>query len=164
MKPKVLLDTTYILPLFGIAIDLPGFEAKFPKLLKKASISVNSLSILESKWKALKISEYAPEVSQSFSEGLLSLTAAGEIEVIQFHLPRIDLVATSLYATHKDYFDCSIASTAILFTDFLLTEDEALISLVNRLTYDPEVAKARNGLKTKAQAAKFDRLAALLKI
>lgn len=163
MKPKVLLDTTYILPLFGIAIDIPGFEAGFPKLLKKASVAVNSLSILESKWKVLKISDREPKVLERFSEGLLSLTAAGEIEIIEFHLPRIDVVATSLYSSHKDYFDCSIASTAILFTDFLLTEDEALISLVNRLTYNSEVAKARTGLKTKAEATKFDHLTASLK-
>ncbi|MEM1798426.1 MAG: hypothetical protein QXX87_04305, partial [Candidatus Jordarchaeales archaeon] len=63
---KVLLDTSYILPVFGVDVDVPDVRGQLLHLSRKATLLVNSLSILEAKWVVLKLSKKCPEVLDSF--------------------------------------------------------------------------------------------------
>jgi hypothetical protein len=52
---KILLDTTYFLPLFGIKIKLKNFENVFPKILSNYKVMYNPISFIEAKWIILKL-------------------------------------------------------------------------------------------------------------
>jgi len=52
---KLVLDTTYLLPLFGIRIKLKDYNKLFPLLLKKYAALYNPISIIEAKWIILKL-------------------------------------------------------------------------------------------------------------
>jgi len=54
---KLLLDTTYILPLIGIEINIPNLREKIISLAKNFKLMLNSLSILEAKRKILKLAK-----------------------------------------------------------------------------------------------------------
>jgi hypothetical protein len=43
----LLLDTTYLLPVFGIDVGLAKFEIKFPEILDEYDIRYNPVSLLE---------------------------------------------------------------------------------------------------------------------
>ena len=70
---SILLDTTYILPLFGIGVKIADLREKILILAKRYQLMINSLSILEAKWKVLKLAKKNPNLLDSFSEGLLFL-------------------------------------------------------------------------------------------
>lgn len=44
---SLLLDTTYILPIFGIKVKLKDFEKVFPKLLNERSVMYTPISIVD---------------------------------------------------------------------------------------------------------------------
>jgi len=121
---KVLLDTTYILPLLGIEIDIPNLREKIISLAKNFKLMLNSLSILEAKWKILKLAKKEPSILESFSEGLLFLTRGEVFEIIPFYTYEVDLIATTLYKYHKDYIDCSILASAYINADTFITEEK----------------------------------------
>ena len=121
---KVLLDTTYILPLLGIEIDIPNLREKIIFLAKNFKLMLNSLSILEAKWKILKLAKKEPSILESFSEGLLFLTKGEVFEIIPFYTYEVDLIATTLHKYHKDYIDCSILASAYINADTFITEEK----------------------------------------
>ncbi|MFQ6120974.1 MAG: hypothetical protein ACE5KE_13955 [Methanosarcinales archaeon] len=107
---KITLDTTYILPLFGIEINIPNFKEEFKELLSSDyGIFINFVSIIEAKWKILKEMKYqaekSEELKQRFKEGLLSITKSGRFEMVLYDID-IDDIAT------KFYLEC--------FNDFLI--------------------------------------------
>ena len=52
----ILLDTTYILQLYGIDIKIPGFESGFEEILSSSEKpGISSISVLEAKGKTHKI-------------------------------------------------------------------------------------------------------------
>lgn len=70
MPQSILLDTTYILPIFGIPIKIKNFEEKMNNIFTNYRILINSLSILEAKWKAIKLEKQHPNVKDYFYEGI----------------------------------------------------------------------------------------------
>ncbi|MHA1721995.1 MAG: hypothetical protein ACTSXW_02860 [Candidatus Baldrarchaeia archaeon] len=121
---KILLDTTYILPLLGVEIEIPNLREKIISLAKNFKPMLNSLSILEAKWKTLKFAKKEPSILESFSEGLLFLTRGEVFEIIPFYTYEADLIATTLYKYHKDYIDCSILASAYINADIFITEEK----------------------------------------
>lgn len=57
---ELLLDTTYILPLFGLKVNLRDFDTKFPILITKFLASYNPIALVESKWIILKLIKKNP--------------------------------------------------------------------------------------------------------
>ena len=55
MVEPLLLDTTYLLPVFGIDVGLARFETRFPEMLDEDDIRYNPVSLLEAKWMHLRI-------------------------------------------------------------------------------------------------------------
>lgn len=118
---KVLLDTSYILPVFGVDVDVPDVRKQLLHISRKATLLVNSLSILEAKWIVLKLSKRSPGILDSFKSGLEFIVMGKGFSVIPFHLPEIDFVATGVYLHHRDYIDCSILASAHVEADVLAT-------------------------------------------
>jgi len=160
MSQRILLDTTYILPIFGIPIKIKNFEEKMSYIFTNYRILINSLSILEAKWKAIKLEKQHPDIRNYFYEGLIALNNWTNTKIISFYRPEIDHLATNFYSLHNDYFDCSILATAIYFADFFLTEDSILLDLVNQISISdvPNIKDHRllQGLSKELKVLKVD--------
>jgi len=134
---KILLDTTYILPIFGIGIKIPNLKEKLLELEKNSQLLINSLSILEAKWKILKLAKKTPDIIDSFQEGLLFIEKRKIFHIVNFHEYSIDVIATELNRFHKDYIDCSILASAYIYADIFITEEkENMKKLIEKLPHE----------------------------
>ncbi len=133
MKTKILLDTTYLLPIFGVSVDIKNFSSDFNKVIDESSVQASSLSLLEIKFKILKLSRTIPKLKERYLEGIKSIHLAKEIDIINFYLPEIEEASIDLYKHHKDVFDCVILATALKYSDILVTEDVVIHSLAKQI-------------------------------
>ena len=134
MYPKVFLDTTYLLPLFGVDIGLSkAEEAMLQKIIDEFYPMINSLSLLEVKWKILHFSKKNKRILDRYSKVLKFITLTNKFKIVPFYEPAVDELATKLYELHNDYIDCSILAAAITTADVLLTEDSIISNLEKTL-------------------------------
>ena len=132
---ELLLDTTYLLPVFGLSVDLRQFESRFPQLLHAYSVIYNPVSLVEAKWITLKlIRRHAPNrdsLLQAYRKGLAVLTTDGRLKQTAMTNARIEETADRLLLKGglKDYFDRVIYATATDRNCLLLTEDEEIHQL-----------------------------------
>ena len=63
VKHGILIDTTHLLPLFGVDVGLSGYGEAFPRLLEEYRVYYTPLPLTEAKWIVLKISRMKPELS-----------------------------------------------------------------------------------------------------
>lgn len=131
---RILLDTTYILPLFGISVRIPNLKDKLISLAQDSKLFINSLSLLEAKWKVLKLAKRVPELTESYLEGLFFILNRRVIEVVNFYEYEVESIATALNRFHGDYFDCSILASAYVYADIFVTEEkERMHDLISNL-------------------------------
>jgi len=129
---RLLLDTTYLLPIFGVRVDLKGFETMFPLLLDKYSVVYNPISIVEAKFIVLRLSKRQSKkrklILERFREGLKVLLNDERLSQTIITNSDVEEIADKILseAGIRDYFDRLIYSTAAYFSTILLTEDEAL--------------------------------------
>lgn len=120
---KILLDTTYLLPL--IRINIKGFEKnKLLELTTKHKTCISNISIMELSAKGAKhVSKNELEVTDVLS-GLKALIRDDKINIIDtLDDPEILEISIILRKHLNDFIDCLILGTALLKTDVLLTED-----------------------------------------
>jgi hypothetical protein len=131
---ELLLDTTYLLPIFGLKVDLEDFEIIFPELLATRSISFNPIALVESKWIVLKLIRKNPSTKnillEAYRLGLKTLKEDHRLRQTALTDETIEEIADKLYHEGlKDYFDRLIYATAVRTNSSLLTEDEELHKL-----------------------------------
>jgi len=141
MNINLLLDTTYVLPLFGIDINLDdSFREEIKQLWKKGvknyNIYLSSASIIESVYKLNR--EYRnsedPEILNRYHTVLPTIIRSKNVKIIDSFLNPV-IAETSMKIRnygHKDLMDCWIAASAIGMNAFLLTEDKELKSLLRK--------------------------------
>jgi hypothetical protein len=131
----LLLDTTYLLPAFGVQMQLEGFEERFPKVLKTYSVSYNPISLVEAKWVILRLGRKRAadrgELIERYRLGLKVLLADERLKQTSLTSEAVERVADGLLVDNgtKDYFDRTIYGTACASNSLLLTEDEELHAL-----------------------------------
>ena len=132
---KVLLDTTYLLPVFGIDVGLQDFSNLFPRLLDKYSVMYNPVSIVEAKRIVLRLSRGDPSrkelLLKAYRLGLRALLSDRRLKQTGLTNPDVEEIADELLlkAGVKDYFDRVIFATAAQQGAILLTEDEELMKI-----------------------------------
>jgi len=132
---KVLLDTTYLLPVFGIDVGLQDFSNLFPRLLDKYSVMYNPVSIVEAKRIVLRLSRGDPSrkelLLKAYRLGLRALLSDRRLKQTDLTNPDVEEIADELLlkAGVKDYFDRVIFATATQQGAILLTEDEELMKI-----------------------------------
>lgn len=132
---ELLLDTTYLLPTFGVSLQLEGFEDRFPKVLKTHSVHYNPISLVEAKWVVLKLSRQRAadrgKLLERYRLGLKVLLADERLKQTDLTSEAVERVADGLLVDNgaKDYFDRTIYGTACASKSLLLTEDEQLLAL-----------------------------------
>jgi len=132
---ELVLDTTYLLPIFGIGVELEGFKTLFPQLLGKYEVLYNPLSVVEAKWISLRLGRDDPSMRErllvAFTKGLKALLGDERLKQTELTNPEIEETADILLlnAGVRDYFDRMIYATAVNRGASLLTEDEELKEL-----------------------------------
>jgi PIN domain nuclease of toxin-antitoxin system len=134
---ELLLDSSYLFPIFGIELEYRNFESIFSKLPEKYLLKYNPVSLIEAKWYVLRKSKkdkWADALFQSYRRGLLSLQRDKRIESTSLTNERIEELADSLLTKFsiRDYFDRLIYSTAAELQCILLTEDGPLHEVFRR--------------------------------
>lgn len=135
---ELVLDTTYLLPVFGVDVGLKKFKTLFPRLLKAYPTLYNPASIVEAKWIVLRLARREPQRREAllrrFREGLRALLSDRRLSQTALTRPIVEEVADMLLvkAGLSDYFDRLIYATAVYRGASLLTEDEELLSTAMR--------------------------------
>lgn len=136
---SVILDTTFVLPLFGIKMDLSqDFQEKIKLLwkngLKGYEIYLPSTCLIETIFKLLN--EYKKKEDFSILERyqlILPTVLNSPIKIFNPELnPKASLIASIIrHSGHLDFMDCWIAGTAAALNGILLTEDNELEKVLN---------------------------------
>ncbi len=129
---ELLLDTTYLLPIFGIGEGLKGFEDAFPRLLDSYSVAYNPISLLEAKWVALRLARRGQASEDAllaaYRTGLRALEGERRLTQTKLTNDAVEEIADGLLRRERveDYFDRLIYGTAAVRRCLLLTEDRDL--------------------------------------
>jgi hypothetical protein len=144
-EPELLLvDTTYLLPLFGLESKLPNYEEVFPSLFTEFEVMYNPVSLLEAKWlvigAAKKTKGKLETFLQYYREGIGAILREDKIHQTSFTDESVEQLSDKLLvsANLKDYFDRQIYSTAAQMRSILLTEDDQLHDLAKKSEIAPK--------------------------
>ncbi|MEM2122285.1 MAG: PIN domain-containing protein [Candidatus Bathyarchaeia archaeon] len=132
----MILDTTYLLPLARIAVDVDLLDAiaKGRSSLKLEDITVSLISIFELQAKAAKLmvpAEFAVKAVNAILNAF---------RVESFYKPEIIRISCELRKLIPDYIDCVIVATATMLNESLITEDSLILA-------NAEVIKKEYGIK-----------------
>ncbi len=131
---SIILDTTYVLPLFGIKIDVSlKFEEQIKLLwkngIKKYDIFLPSICLIETVFKLLN--EYKKQNDFSILDRyqlILPTVLNSPVNIFNPELnPKASLIASIIrHSGHLDFLDCWISGAAVALDGILLTEDKEL--------------------------------------
>jgi hypothetical protein len=142
-SPRVLiLDTTYVLPLFGIDVEelSPGtkggifLEIIWNRGIPGFDLVLATTSLLEALFKLNR--EFRKQQDWAILERYgTSLPTVKESKVVQLFDPLMSPACASVAAKvrragHEDVLDCLIASCAVVKKGLLMTEDEDLVDIL----------------------------------
>lgn len=124
----MILDTTYLLPLVGIEVEMDLFSAieHISVDLDLSSVSISLISIVEIQAKCAKFCVSWEIVNEALNELL------NRLEIIPFYNNSIMKTSFMIRREIPDYIDCIILSTAICKEDSLMTEDRRILSFMER--------------------------------
>jgi predicted nucleic acid-binding protein len=141
-KKVIILDTIYVLPLFGIVIELsPSFLTEL-KLMWKNGLDGYQLylptpCLLESLYKLNREFRQSnnPEILDRYSLILPTILTSKVLTIIDsFTSPIISKLAMKIRKTgHSDLMDCLIGATAASMQGTFITEDKELRSRLENL-------------------------------
>jgi len=115
----LILDSTYLLPLAGIAIDtnLLGAILNGKANMKLEDISISLIFVLELQAKIAKLKVPVSTVIKAIEFIMRAFN------VVSFYKPEVVRVSHELGEYIPDYIDCVIIATAIVLKEDLVTED-----------------------------------------
>lgn len=134
-----LLDSTYIMPFFGINVNIPDIKKDLAKILSAnpSKIFTTTCSLIEAKWKAIR--NYLKSGDRTHlkraNHALESFQQNKYISLIDAWFVRdaSNWADQLLMEGHQDYMDCWIAGTAKVKNLVLVTEDRPLCELIKTL-------------------------------
>jgi len=141
---RLILDTTYILPLFGIKIkDLAGINEGIKLIWKKGirdfEVYLPTICLIEVLYKL--ISEYRKtndfKILKRYPMAVPTIMTSQNVNLFD---PQLNSIASQIaiiirHSSHNDIMDCLIAASAAALNGILLTEDK---DLKNKLQNIPE--------------------------
>jgi predicted nucleic acid-binding protein len=132
---KVLLDTTYLLPLIGIAIKEVSKDALSKLNAKGYELSISEITLFELSAKGAKYTHKNGLSPERVTLGVKALLYDDSIEKIPTYDSKILLTAITLRSLMVDFVDCLILSTALNSCDELITEDQVIHDLQENKKY-----------------------------
>jgi rRNA-processing protein FCF1 len=138
---SIILDTTYVLPLFGIKIDITSkFQDEIKVLWKRGITGYNiylpSTCLIETMFKLLN--EYRKENDFTILQRyqlILPTVLNSPVNIFNPELnTKASLIASVIrHSGHSDFMDCSIAGTAAALKGILITEDKELKKILKNI-------------------------------
>lgn len=127
---SLVLDSTYLLPAFGVDIgEGSNIVPQIVDTMTKSAIKlfISDLTPLECFLKAFRIAERSKreEGKKSAKIGFIATTKDPSITIISHLDEDIIAEASLIRESHKDPFDCFIFATARVLQASLLTEDQS---------------------------------------
>ena len=146
---KILLDTSYILPLFGIDVDIDGIKENFPKVLREFEVYYSPLSLIEAKFILLRLLKDGINLLEDYRIGLSSILNEDLLKPTPLTNSEIEKVADKLLIDKglRDYFDRMIYATSVVFQLALVTENRELTELASNYALKPPKAYSWRTLK-----------------
>jgi len=139
MNEGWLLDSTYIMPFFGINVKIPNLNNDLAKILteKSGKIYITTCSLIEAKWKSIRNFLKTGNISylNRVNKVLESFQYNKYIKILNpwFVKDASNWADQLLIKGHQDYMDCWIAGTAMAKNLIFVSEDEPLIQLIKNL-------------------------------
>jgi hypothetical protein len=126
---RLLLDTTYLLPAIGIAVKSLPEDAPIRLIGQGHQISVCDATVFELAATGGKYTVTGALAPERVARGIRSVVYDERIAKIPLHDSSVLLTAFRLRRMLSDFIDCLILSSAINWSDILLTEDEHINNL-----------------------------------
>jgi len=138
---SLILDTTFILPLFGIKIEMGNdFESDLTQIwknkIKGYDVYLPSICLIETVFKLLNVYKKLKDFNildryQKILPTLLSFP----INIFNCELnPKATKIASIIrHSGHYDFMDCWIAATAVVLDGVLLSEDIELKNILKKI-------------------------------
>jgi len=139
MNEGWLLDSTYIMPFFGINVKISNLNSDLTKILteKGGKIYITTCSLIEAKWKSIRNFSRSGNISylKRANKVLESFQHNKYIKILDpwFIKDASKWADQLLIEGHLDYMDCWIAGTAKAKNLTFVSEDESLINLIKKL-------------------------------
>ncbi len=133
---KVHLDTTFLMPLFGLEPSIPNLKREFLEILEANDFTFrfSVVSIIEIKWQVIKLIRLgtdAEKLEKKFSQALISLKEDERYKPSDLIDSKINDLSFELRKLgHEDYFDTVIASSALWESEIFITEDNPLKEII----------------------------------
>jgi len=136
---KILLDTSYLLPIFGIDVDIRGLKENFSDVLRKFEVYYNPISLIEAKFIILRLLKDGIDLLKDYRIGLNCILTEETLKPTPFTNSEIEEIADKLLIEKgiNDYFDRMIYATAVTLKLILITEDRKLLDLANSYDLKP---------------------------
>lgn len=155
---SLILDTTFILPLFGIKIKMDDdFESDLKQVwkneIKGYVVYLPSICLIETIFKLLNVYKKTNDFSvldryQKILPTLLNLP----INIFNCELnPKASMIASIIrHFGHPDFMDCWIAATAVALNGVFLSEDIELKNILKKIPETKDlVVSSWDDFKTK---------------
>ncbi|MGI0086210.1 MAG: hypothetical protein ACREBQ_14115, partial [Nitrososphaerales archaeon] len=117
MVDSLVLDTIYLLPIFGLESRLPNFNNSFHQLLMDYDVRYNPVSLLEAKWLVLRLAKKKRGELETFlkyyREGIGAIEKEDKIRQTAFTDENVEELSDKVLINAElgDYFDRQIYST-----------------------------------------------------
>lgn len=124
--PRVLLDTTYLLPVAGIQIQ--GVERDTIRTARSLGhrLFISEISLFELAAKGAKLTRDGLGSRDRLAEAVQSLVSDESLMKVKVYEEELLSMAIDLRQHHSDFVDCLILASAVSACDILVTEDELL--------------------------------------
>jgi predicted nucleic acid-binding protein len=138
----LVLDTTYILPSFGVDVNVsPTFEDEMATLLETGipdcEIYLPAICIIEACYKVIKeYKQYSnARVLERYTLALPTFLGSSSITIVHPHLDAVasDIAMILRHSGHEDMMDCWIVGCAVSLHATLVTEDDALVEKLSNV-------------------------------
>jgi PIN domain nuclease of toxin-antitoxin system len=126
---RLLLDTTYLLPVIGVSIEGLPEDALIQLIEKGHQISISEIAIFELSAKGAKHIVKGGLTAERVSRGIRAIVHDDRLRMIPIHDSSVLITSLKLRAILDDFIDCLILSSAMNRNDALVTEDEAIRDL-----------------------------------
>jgi hypothetical protein len=138
----IVFDTTYILPAFGVEVNMSStfndeLIMAWEQGIPEHSIYLPSVCLIEASYKLIREFKHSGDLNilDRYSVALPTFLQSSNITIVH---PQMDPVATDVAmklrgAGHEDMMDCWIAGCAASLNGILLTEDSILVEKMGTL-------------------------------
>ena len=132
---KLLLDTTYFLPVIGISVKNIPWNTIIELIKGGHQVLISEITFFELSAKGAKYIVAETLTPERVSKGMRALLYDDRIEKIPIYDTSILLTAFKLRMILNDFIDCLILSSAINRAEVLVTEDKDILEISNKRSF-----------------------------